>query len=124
MPSFSQIKRQGWQLQRNASQGAALTLKAGAGEYTATFECATKCANVLGDGNLFDIGDGILEVIPSYKIPSEDIYSALQKLSMRFSVALVEYAMTSKGGQYVCIWRINPTNAQLPSTPSRNLDDY
>lgn len=122
-------KRTSYQAQRTASQGAGITLVSGCGEYTATFGCAEHVADVMGSRELQDLGDGIIEVIPFYKIAVEDLYSALQKLSTRFSVALVEYAMTKNGGQFILLWRINPSkpmltidNPKLP--PSTNLDDY
>jgi len=121
MPSLSDLKRQGYCQQRAASHGAAVTLLAGFGYYTALFECATRCGEVLGDRELIDLGDGILDIIPAYKIPLEDLFSALQKLSTRFSVALVEYTQTKSGGQFVCLWRINRVP---PPANSKNLDDY
>jgi hypothetical protein len=122
---FAEKKRQGYNQQRAASMGAAVTLVSGAGEFRATFECATRCAEVLGNRDLKDLGDGILDVIPHYSIPTENLYSALGKLTSRFSVALVEYASTDNGGRFVCLWRINPTPSQPPTQgASTNADDY
>lgn len=111
-------------MQRTASLGASITLVSGCGDYSALFECASKCAEVLGDRSLEDLGDGILDIIPSYKIPTKDLHSALQKLTKRFSVALVEYV--GDGGFFVPIWRINPVAVEpaQPPLPSTNLDDY
>jgi len=122
MPSIAETKRQGYRLQRTASLGAHITLVARCGEFSALFECATKCAEVLGDRALRDVGDGILEVIPSYCIPVEELNLALQKLSKRFSIALVEYAMTRQGGQFVTLWKIERTTVQQP--PSTDINDY
>lgn len=123
MPSFTEIKRQGYRLQRTASEGANITLVSGCGSYTALFECARRCAEVLGDRALTDLGDGIFEVIPSYRISVEDLFSALQKITLRFSVALVEYTNTEKtGGRFVCLWRINPQTVSPKA--STNIDDY
>lgn len=121
--ALSDLKRQGYRLQRGASQGATITLLSGCGYYTALFECATRCASILGERTLQDVGDGILEVIPSYKIPTEELNLALQKLSKQFSIALVEYVCEKAGGRFVLLWRIDrsPSGALTPST---NLDDY
>lgn len=116
-------KRDSYRAQRTASQGAGITLVSGCNQFTASFDCARHVSEVLGTRELQDVGDGIYEVIPFYKIPSEDLYSALQKLSARFSVALIEYAMTKNGGQFVLLWRISPTQNNKPPT-SANLDDY
>ena len=139
MPSFTELKRQGYCIQRSASLGASITLVARVHEYTATFECAKRCAEVLGERALEDLGDGILEVIPSYRIPLEDLCPSIEKLSKRYSVALVEYTFTKNGGQYVPLWRINraagnelpPEASDIPDyltsrggKVSTNLDDY
>jgi len=71
-----------------------------------------------------DVGDGIFEVIPRYKIPTEELNQSLQKLSKRFSIALVEYNCDKTGGGFVPLWRINPTTPEVSPTPSTNLDDY
>lgn len=123
MSQFLDTKRDSYRAQRTASQGAGITLVSGCNEFTANFDCAKHVASILGDRELQDLGDGIFEVIPTFKIPSEDLYSALQKLSARYSVALVEYAMTKNGGQFVLLWRINPTTPK-PDVVSTNLDDY
>jgi len=108
MPSLTELKRQGYRLQRVASHGATITLVAGYGYYSALFECANYIAGVLGTRDLQDIGDGLLEVIPHYRIPTEDLFEALTKLSKKFSIALVEYNCAGKnGGQFIGIWRIN-----------------
>lgn len=139
MPSITELKRKGYRLQRSASLGAGVTLVSGAGEFIALFECARHCAEVLGDRTLDDIGDGILEVIPRFKIPTEDLNLALGKLTKRFSVALIDYVCDKNGGRFVPLCRINPPphshdltkaeaeiapNAPLPCQPSFNLDDY
>jgi len=123
------LKRKGYRLQRTASLGASLTLVSGAGEYSALFECATKCAEVLGDRQLKDLGDGFIEFIPSYKIPTEEINGVLQKLSKRFSVALIEYVCDKTGGRFVPIWRIEKSQSLSEITPKPlaapiDLDEY
>lgn len=126
MPSpVETLKRKGYCLQRSASMGAAITLVSHVGEFSAMFECATRCAKVLGDRALKDMGDGITEVIPQYRIPAEDLCAALEKLSKHFSVALLEFTFTKNGGQFVCLWRIAVTeNKTTYEAPSTNLDDY
>ena len=122
---MSDMKRKGYRLQRSASLGAGVTLVSGCGEYSALFECAAKCAEVLGNRQLEDLGDGILDIVPSYKIPIEELNPALQKLSKRFSIALVEYVSDRMGGRFVALWRINASAAEpAPTPPSTNLDDY
>lgn len=131
--SLSDLKRKGYRLQRSASNGAAITLVSRVGEFSAMFECAAKCAEVLGDRALEDVGDGLLEYIPQYHIPTEDLYSALEKLTKRFSVALLEFTFTKNGGQFVCLCRLAPGAPETLSEPlendpealpSTNLDDY
>lgn len=129
--SFSSFKRPTYAQQRSASSGAAITLISYPGEYRAEFECATRCAEILGDRALTDLGDGILDNIPCFRIPTEDLFSALTKLSQRFSIALVEYTLTRNGGMFVCLWRINPLPAlgtnlgsYQPQPASANVDDY
>lgn len=131
--SLTDVKRKGYCLQRSASLGAAVTLVSGCGEFTALFECATRCAEVLGDRGLKDLGDGLIEEIPRYRILTEDLHLALSKLSKRFSIALVEYVLQKDGGRFVPLWRINPTTGPAeieatvttPTPPiSTNPDDY
>jgi len=105
MPSFEEVKRAGHGRQRQASGGAAVTLVCGCGEYVALFECATRISKALGSRALEDLGDGLLESIPRYRIPFEEMASALAKLTEEgFSVALVDQVPEG----FVLIWRINP----------------
>lgn len=120
--SLQSLKRESYNHQRKASVGAAITLVNLVGELRAEFECATRCAEVLGDRELTDLGDGVRDVIPCFRIATEDLFSNLTKLTQRFSIALVEYTMTRNGGQFVCLWRIECVKAT--PTPSLNLDDY
>lgn len=134
MSDLLDIKRSGYNKQRAASLGASITLVSGAGEYTALFECAKRCAEVLGASGMCDVGDGILESILKYAIETGELNVSLQKLSKRFSVALVEYVADKSGARFVPIWRIERSTVQateeLPPTPetittaSTNLDDY
>ncbi len=123
---LSDHKRKGYASQRSASNGAAITLVAGPGCYIATFECATRCAEVLGNRALQDMGDGLLDYLPTYRIPIEEMFIALGKLSKRFSIALIEYNLEKVGGRFVCLWKIpvEPTTPTTPQPTSLNLDDY
>lgn len=134
MISLSHLKRQGYNQQRAASLGAAITLVSGYGQYTALFECATHLAGILGNWGLTDLGDGILDSIPCYKIPVEDMVESLGKIRQRFSIALVEYTCQHGGHRFIAVWRIDAqrqiaTNTDgvpvLAITPqSTNADDY
>lgn len=104
MPSLEEIKRSGYGRQRQASAGAAITLVCGCGEYVALFECAKRISTVLGTRSLEDLGDGLLESIPRYRIPFAEMAAAMGKLTGQFSVALVE--TTAEG--FVLIARVNP----------------
>jgi len=108
--SLGDSKRGGYSRQRQASAGAAITLVCGCGEYVALFECATRISKVLGDRELEDLGDGLLEVIPRYRIPFEEMAAGLAKLTEQYSVALVDI---SEDSRFVLIWRINPA-AKVP----------
>lgn len=106
MSALLDIKKQSYALQRSASQGAGLTLVSSCGCFVATFDCAKKASQVLGNRNLRDAGDGITESIPTYSIPTEDLYASVVKLSARFSVALVEVVADEKGSRFVLLWKI------------------
>lgn len=100
-----------------ASQGAGITLLCGCGEFTATFESATRCAEVLGNRELRDAGDGFIEIIPIYKIPLEEIHLALGKLSARFSVALIDLVCDKNTSRFVLVWKIIPSGHNGSNTP-------
>lgn len=125
MRSLADLKRVGYRLQRAASLGAQVTLLSGCGYHSALFECATHVAAILGDRNLSDLGDGIEEIIPVYRIPNDELNDALLKLSKHFSIALVEYAVDKLGRQFIGLWRINRVSpSPLSEIPSANPDDY
>lgn len=108
MPSFEEIKRGGYSRHRQASAGAAITLVCGCGEYVALFECAKRISSILGDRELEDLGDSILDVIPRYRISFADMAAALPKITEKFSVALVDMTADEQGPRFVLICRINP----------------
>lgn len=126
MSALLDTRKASYQQQRAASQGAGITLVVGCGQFVATFECATRCAEVLGSRTLEDAGDGIFEVIPIYKIPLEDISLALAKLSARFSVALVDVACDGKSNlRFVLVWKIVPQPSKAgPAQKEINWDEY
>lgn len=124
MGLFHDGKRDAYRAQKAASQGATITLTASCGAFVAHFECAKRVAEVLGTRDLLELADGILESVPAYRINTEDLNAALQKIALRFSVSLVDYILDKNGGRFVLLWKIAPTG-QLPQpTPSDNLDDY
>ena len=96
-----------YRAQRAVSQGASITLVWWCGEYTASHECAQHCARLLGSRNLGD--DGI------YHIPLEDMHAACKKLSVAFSVALVDLVTDDKGHRFVLVWKITPRPVETDS---------
>ncbi len=109
-----------YRAQRAVSQGASITLVSGCGEYTASHECAQHCARLLGSRNLGD--DGV------YRIPIEDVHAACKKLSVAFSVALVDLVTDDKGHRFVLVWKITPrpvetASAAEPATLNASNDD-
>jgi hypothetical protein len=126
MALFKETKKETYAKQRLVSQGAGITLVSGCGEYTATFECATRIASVLGGRDLQELGDGVLERIPFYRIPIESFQTAAQKLSKRFSIALVDLSCASKTTQFILVWKI-ASSAIEPVTDKKavlSLDDF
>lgn len=126
MSILRDTKEDSYRAQRQASQGAGITLVYGCGVFIATMDCAKRVATILGDRELQDAGDGIIESIPVYKIPLEEISSALQKLTTRFSVALVDIDVGKNNTRFVLVWKIPAasTNGSKPEPASTNIDDY
>lgn len=118
MSLFTDTKRESYRAQRQASHGAGLTLVNGIGCYHATFECATKLAAILGNRGLSDVGDGLYESIPRYIIPMEGMHEALEKLTAKYSVALIDLASDTPT-RFCLVWKIMPTQP-----PTYNLDDF
>lgn len=125
MSLLLKAKQDTHRLQTLAGRGAGIVLVSGCGEYTATFACATRCAELLGSRALEYLGERIGDEthIPCYKIPLTEMHEALQKLSTRYSVALVEYAAAAHGGMFVLVWRIEPSKPQTPE-PEINWNEY
>lgn len=129
--------RNAYRAQRGVSQGAGITLVSRSGGYRATFDCAARCAQVLGDRCLEDYGQHG-QSWPIFKIPLEDTYRALVKLAEHFSIALLDLVTDETGSRFVLVWKI-PSKADLlaaadlgkqevaandPNQASFNLDEY
>lgn len=129
MSLYLDTKLKGYNAQRAASQGASITLVARCGEYSALFECAKRCKEILGDKGYSNLGElDALESIPCFSIPLQEIQTALQKLSARYSVALMEYSFdvnNSDVQRFFLIWRITNNHAAPEVTkPVITLDDF
>lgn len=109
MSLFLESKRAMYRAQRVASHGASITLVASAGAYVAHFDCAQKVASVLGEREMVDLGDGVLR----YAIPMDEMNRALVKLSLRFSIALVD----TIEDRFVLVCTVPQTTPQLFSDP-------
>lgn len=117
MPSlFLESKQRTYRQIRAASQGASISLFHGCGEYVATFACATAIAAALGGGAVME------ENVPHYRIPLEEIQSALTKLSAKHSVALLDVTCGDDGSRFVLVWKVPAVLVQ--PKPELNLDEY
>ncbi len=106
MPSLLLTTKQSdYSAQRGVSLGAGITLAFRIGHLTAMFNCANHVAEILGDRDLQDLGDGVFESIPIYDIPLADAHKALAKLSAKMSVALVDFEC-GEVGRFVLVWKI------------------
>lgn len=97
--------RSTYRAQRGISQGAGITLVSRSGGYGASFECATRCSQILGNRSFQDYGEKP-ESIPVFTIPTEELHRSIMKLSETFSVALVDLASDETGSRFVLIWKI------------------
>lgn len=120
MSLFADTKKESYRAQRQASQGAGITLVNGIGCYHASFDCATRIAAVLGNRGLSDAGDGIYESIPQYSIPMEALHDAIASLSQKYSIALIDLASDTPT-RFVLVWRIMPTT---PQPITYDLNDF
>lgn len=121
MSALLDTKEDSYAQQRNASAGAGITLVYKCGEFHASMICAKRCAEVLGSSALEELGDGLFEVIPRYRISLEDISTALAKLSARYSVALIDLVCDKRSSRFVLIWKILPTGASSTPAPEKQL---
>jgi hypothetical protein len=113
---FTQEMRRTYAAQRGVSQGASVTLAAVSGGWAARFECARRCAAILGTRNLEN--DVLL-------IPMEDIYKSILKLSETLSVALVDTVTDDKGSRFVLVWKIVPNRVLVGALClTDELDEY
>jgi len=115
---FHEAKAQAYRAIRAASQGASVSLLRGAGDYVATFGCATAVASLLGDRALC-----LADKVPEYRIPIVEMASACAKLAQRFSIALVDVGMVNYEIQFVLLWKIPAIPQELKSVTT-NIDDY
>lgn len=102
---LTQEMRRTYAAQRGVSQGASITLAAVSGGFQARFECARRCAEVLGTRNIFE---GCQNEI-TFLIPMEDAHKSITKLAETFSVALVDTVTDEQGSRFVLVWKIVPT---------------
>lgn len=75
---------------------------------------------MLGSRELQDLGDGIYESIPMLFVPTEAMNLALQKLTQRFSIALVDLVCDDNSSRFVLLWKIE----QRVQTLSTDISDY
>lgn len=111
--------RSAYRAQRGVSQGAGITLVSRSGGFSAFFECATRCSQLLGNRQLENRGSDS-ESIPVFTIPTQDLHRAITKLSETISVALVDLATDETGSRFVLIWKIP---AKLPNAEGEITDD-
>lgn len=127
MSQLYNIKRAGYGRQRQASQGAGITLVCGVEEYLATFECAKRISSILGIRELQDLGDGIYDSIPLFKIPFTDMAESLAKVAASYSVALVDIVCEKETSRFVLIWKVDCAKREEVAVIAEekiNLDDY
>lgn len=116
---FLDTKMATYRLLRAASQGASVSLLHKAGEYVATFGCATSIASALGTTATDEQG------VPTYHVPLEDVASVCAKLATKLSVALLDVGMVRYDVQFVLVWKIPcvaPVSFLKPL--EINLDEY
>lgn len=109
--------RRNYAVQRNVSQGSGITLLATSGGYAARFECAKRCAEILGERNYSDHGH------PVFFIPTEQLFRLLTKLSETQSIALLDTVTNDNGTSFVLVWKI-PARAPVKAPVEVNLDEY
>jgi hypothetical protein len=118
-------KQEGYLKTRRVSAGAGITLVCKTGEYVAQFQCAKRVAEVLGDRGLIEKGDGLFESIPAYAIPIEEMPSACEKLSQKFSIALVDITC-EKESRFALVYKIarKVEEPEQPTVHPLNLDEF
>lgn len=106
--------RSAYRAQRGVSQGAGITLVSRSCGFSAFFESATRCSQLLGNRQLENRGTDA-EKLLVFTIPTEDLHRSITKLSEMFSVALVDLATDENGSRFVLIWKI-PARAESINT--------
>lgn len=122
MPLFPDTKRDSYRAQRAASNGASVTLVSKCGHYEATNDCAKRISTIIGSREL-----NTIEGVPILRIPLAEMQAACEKLSSRFSVALIDVDLDPQGfSRYVLVWRIAAQSAEpIPEPPTLfNLDEF
>ena len=124
MPSsqFAEIQKKKHRIVRSSSHGADISLVAAYDGFHAGFECATKVAEVLGPAGLKEWSD-----VQSYVIPLADMPKACEKLSQKYSIALLDQLPNEKGNiAWGLIWKIRRGDGGPIASiePSRLLEDY
>lgn len=115
---FLDAKQHTYRQLRAASQGASISLFHAAGEYVAMSNCAISVATVLG-GKGTHLAEGWTE----YRIPTDDMLSALMKLSQKHSIALLDVVCGEEGSRFVCIWKIPVCGSAEPQKISETQPD-
>jgi len=110
MSLFHDAKKSAYRAIRGASHGAAVSLLRQAGEYVATFACATAIASALGTQAVAEEG------IPTYRIAVEEMHAVCAKLAQRLSIALVDVGMVNFEVGFVLLWRIECVPPAVPKT--------
>lgn len=118
---LTQEMRRTYAAQRGVSQGAHITLAAVSGGWQARFECARRCAHVLGTRNLItDYEETII-----FTIPMEEIHKSITKLADTFSVALVDSVIDEQGSRFVLVWKIVSNRVLVGALIAADeLDEY
>lgn len=127
MSQHSDLQRAKYTAARSVSRGADITL-INNGSYRALFQCASKVATVLDPAALHEWEDGIYDSCVTYDIPVADMFRSIEKLSGKFSIALVDLAPPTEQdrSRWVLVWRIDRRVELAPvvSSGSTNVDDY
>ena len=117
--------RSAYRAQRGVSQGAGITLVSRSGGYSASFDCAERCAKLLGTRSQNQLLNWSLlgDSPPLFLIPTQDLHTSITKLSEQFSVALVGLVTDDeKGSRFVLVWKI-PSRAESTFTPDPKTEE-
>lgn len=130
MSQFSDIQRRKYTIIRGASQGADISLVTAYDGFHAGFECAARVAEVLGFSGLKNWGSES-DPVMQYTIPLTQMPKACEKLSQRFSIALLDQLPNEKGNiAWGLIWKIKRgeggtmADAPAPAKKDYKLEDF